>query len=251
LSFFIPILVFSVFVTAFVSGVMSLGGGTILMGIFGWVLPVSVAMMLHGVAQIASNGSRGLIYWRHIQWPILLHYFIGAIVCLAFFAWLAYVPDKIVLFLLLGLIPLANFAVPKNYALDITKRPTAIICGFLVSACMLTAGVSGPLLDTFYVKSSLNRFEVHATKGITQSIGHILKIIYYAFFLGLLDTATETVPGWVYLAVIPAAYVGVLAARRVLTAMSDAQFRNYVQTFNVLLGLTFLSRAFTLWLESS
>jgi len=217
LSFFLPVLLFCVFATSFISGVMSLGGGTILMGIFGWVMPVSVAMMLHGVAQIASNGTRGLIYWRHIQWPILGNYFIGAGLCVAVFTWLAFIPDKIILFLLLGLIPLANVMTPKNLALDITKRGTAIVCGFLVSACMLTAGVSGPLLDTFYVKSRLDRFEVHATKGVTQTIGHIIKIIYYAVFLGFLDQATESISGWMYLAVIPAAYFGVLASRRVLT----------------------------------
>ena len=35
----ITILLTSVFATAFISGVLSLGGGSILMGIFGWILP--------------------------------------------------------------------------------------------------------------------------------------------------------------------------------------------------------------------
>ena len=74
----ITILLTSVFATAFISGVLSLGGGSILMGIFGWILPISTAMILHGITQAAANASRSWIYRDHIQWHILGYYFIGA-----------------------------------------------------------------------------------------------------------------------------------------------------------------------------
>ena len=232
--------------TSFISGVMSLGGGTILMGIMGWVLPVSVAMMLHGVTQIASNGTRGLIYWRHIYWPVLLKYFIGAAICVSIFAWIAYVPDKIVLFLLLGIMPFGNYLTPKKYALDITRGGTAYLCGFLVSACLLTAGVSGPILDVFYNKSTLNRYQIHATKGVTQSIGHLIKVIYFAFILNLMDDALAVLPLWVFAAVIPLAYLGVYLARRVVQAMSDDQFRSWTQYITMAIGTVFLIKALNL-----
>lgn len=242
MSYLIPSLLVAVFGTSFISGALSLAGGSILMGIFGWVLPVSVAMILHGVVQAASNGSRSIIYWRHIQWQILGHYAIGAVICIAILAWIAFVPNKAVLFLLLGIMPFANLVVPKGYALDIERTGNAVACGFIVSACLLTAGVSGPLLDIFYVKTSLTRYQIQATKGLTQAIGHIIKVIYFGFLLNLISEAGDIIPLWVFIAVIPLAYLGNLSAKRIVHAMSDNQFKNMTKWITMGLGLIFLGR---------
>ena len=45
-------------ITSFISGVLSMAGGMILMGIFSFFLAVPAAMMLHGITQPFSNGSR-------------------------------------------------------------------------------------------------------------------------------------------------------------------------------------------------
>ena len=64
-------------------------------------------MILHGITQAAANASRSWIYRDHIQWHILGYYFIGAVICTGIFSWLAFVPNKAVLFLCLGLLPFA------------------------------------------------------------------------------------------------------------------------------------------------
>ena len=108
--------------TSFLSGVLSLGGGTLLMGIFAWLMPVSVAMMLHGVTQFTSNFSRWWLYRANTQWTLLKGYFIGAGLCLVAFSWIAFLPGKIALFLVLGLLPFVNFLVPREYTLSVTMR---------------------------------------------------------------------------------------------------------------------------------
>jgi len=247
----ISILLTSVFATSFISGVFSLGGGSILMGIFGWVLPVSTAMILHGITQAASNGSRSWIYREHIQWNILGFYFVGATVCTAIFGWLAFVPDKAVLFLCLGALPFAHLLLPKSYALDITRRGNAVSCGFLVTASLLVAGVSGPILDVYYVKTPLTRFQIHATKGLTQAIGHLVKVGYFAAILGLLEDGTDGLPIWVFIAVIPLAYLGNLAAKRVVHALEDQQFKNYTQGVTMILGVVFLAKGIELLISGA
>ena len=86
---------------SFMSGVLSLGGGKLLMGIFAWIMPVSEAMMLQGVTQITSYFARWQLYRTHTRWPLLTGTFAGAALCLAAFSWIACVPGKIPLFLLL------------------------------------------------------------------------------------------------------------------------------------------------------
>ncbi len=232
--------------TSFVSGVLSLGGGTILMGVFVWVLPVSVAMILHGVTQIAANGSRAWIYREHIQWNILGGYLAGAAACLLLFAAFLFVTNKILVFLLLGILPFANFLAPKNMALDITKPFMPAVCGFTNVGTLMLAGVSGPLLDVFFVKSPLNRFQTHATKGLTQVLGHMAKVIYFILILRLVEDGDLILPLWVFAAVVPLAYLGSILSRRVVVAMSDHQFRWLTQGASMAIGAIFLYRAFSL-----
>ena len=54
--------------TSFLSGIFGMAGGMILIGILLALMPVPDAMMLHGVTQMASNGWRGLLWWRHVRW---------------------------------------------------------------------------------------------------------------------------------------------------------------------------------------
>tara|TARA_B100001964_G_C13986325_1_gene488575 strand:- start:382 stop:687 length:306 start_codon:yes stop_codon:yes gene_type:complete len=99
--------------------------------------------------------------------------------------------------------------------LDISRSGTGYVCCFVVSACLLTAEVSGTLLDVFYNRSSLTRFQIHATKGIILTVGHLIKVIYFTFVLNLMGEATTVLPLWVFGTVIPLTYLGVFSARRV------------------------------------
>jgi uncharacterized membrane protein YfcA len=242
----IAFLLVCVAATSFMSGVLSLGGGTLLMGIFAWLMPVSVAMMLHGVTQFTSNFARWWLYRPHTQWKLLNGYFIGAGLCLVVFTWIAFVPGKIALFLVLGLLPFVNFLVPREYALSVTRRGGALACGIVNTACLLTAGVSGPILDVFYINSGLTRQQIIATKGFTQTTGHLLKIFYFGTFLGLAGDVTGHLPLWVFAAAVPLAFLGVWGARIIVNVISDDQFRVLSQAATMGIGLLFLGRAVVL-----
>lgn len=212
------------------------------MGIFGWVLPVAVAMILHGVIQVTSNATRFFLYYQHVHWRILRGYMLGTAICVALFAWAAFVPDKVVLFLVLGISPFLQFALPKNMSLDITKRGAATSSGFIVTAILLSAGVSGSILDLYYTKSPLTRYQTHATKALTQMLGHSIKIGYFITILGIANPELGYLPSWIYIAVIPAAYFGTKLARQYLAKISDHQFRNWTQGVTLVIGAVFLVR---------
>jgi uncharacterized membrane protein YfcA len=59
-------------VTSFISGIFGMAGGMLLIGFLLMMLPVPVAMVFHGVIQIAANGWRSYLWRRHINWAVVL-----------------------------------------------------------------------------------------------------------------------------------------------------------------------------------
>ena len=76
------ILAIVAFATAVLSGVFGMAGGVILMGVYVVALPVRDAMVLHGVTQLAANGSRALFLVEHARWRVVGTYAVGAVAAL-------------------------------------------------------------------------------------------------------------------------------------------------------------------------
>jgi len=66
----LPLLGFASLATSFVSGILGMAGGMILLGILLAVLPLSTAMTLHGITQFAANGGRAFMLRREVDWRI-------------------------------------------------------------------------------------------------------------------------------------------------------------------------------------
>jgi uncharacterized membrane protein YfcA len=243
------------FLTSTISGIFGMSGGMILMGYLAFVLPVSAAMMMHGATQATANGYRAFLNRCDIDWWIFARYTLGAATGLALITAIAFVPSKATMYLLLGLVPFAAAAVPQKWALDVTRRGAAEICGFLVTLLNLTAGVAGALLDVFFVRTTLTRHQVVATKAVTQTLSHILKLIYF----GLIVAAVSDRPGatdglhylplWIFIAVIPCAMLGTTAGKRVLDRMSDTNFRRWSQRITLVIGAVLLAQGVSLILR--
>lgn len=229
------------FATSVVSAVLGMAGGMILMGVYAAALPVQVAMILHGVTQLFANGFRAFLLRDRIYTTGLVWYALGAFAALGFFTWLALVVSGPVLFLLLGAIPLSLSILPRRFAPRFESRVSASVCGALVTAAHLLAGVSGPLLDVFFVRAKLDRFEVIATKAVTQTAGHALKILYFAVLVPGPDLEVE-LPIWLYPALVACAYFGTRAGGRILESLSDADFRRWTGRVVIALSIVYVLR---------
>ena len=188
------ILVLATLVTSFISGVLSMAGGMILMGVFGFFLTVPAAMVLHGIAQAFSNGSRVWLYRHLIKWRVLVFYCIGALVVLAAFSIFRFVPDIGLVFILIGAFPFLALLLPDRIDLDMEKPRVSFSSGIVVTTAQMLAGASGPVLDIFYVQSAMSKEEILGTKAVTQTLGHILKLIYYGSLRPLLPTPCSSRP---------------------------------------------------------
>ncbi|MBO6704346.1 MAG: sulfite exporter TauE/SafE family protein [Pseudomonadales bacterium] len=221
-------------ITSLISGVLSMAGGMILMVVFGFFLSVPVAMVLHGVAQAFSNGSRVWIYRRHIRWRVLGFYAIGALAMTAVFAVFTFVPSIGLVFMLIGTFPFLALAIPKSIHLDMEKGPVAVLSGVLVTVAQLLAGASGPVLDIFYVQSEMTKEQILGTKAVTQTLGHILKLIYYG---SVMAVASTQLPLWVVPAVVAAAILGNYLGSLIVARMTDNQFKQIGRYVVMVIGV--------------
>ncbi|MEE4298101.1 MAG: sulfite exporter TauE/SafE family protein [Pseudomonadales bacterium] len=218
----------TVLATSVLSGVLGMAGGMILMAVLTLLLPVPVAMMLHGVTQAGANGSRAFFLRAHVRWSVLPPYLLGVGACITFFAVFTLIPDRSVVLMLVGLFPWIGRVLPAIERLDVERRGPAFACGAIVTAAQLLAGASGPLLDIFFLRSRLSRHEIVATKAITQTLGHLTKLGYYgtlAFLPGDGLVLDGDAPAWLFVAVVPVALLGTRIGTRLLDRIEDAQFR--------------------------
>lgn len=207
--------------TAFLSGIFGMAGGLILIGVLLLLLPVPEAMALHAVTQMASNGWRGLLWWRHVRWHIVTVYLIGCALALGAWALTQYVPSKPVALLMLGVTPFLVRLLPKSLKPNPDSAPQAISYGVFCTTLMLLTGVSGPIFDTFFLGGNLDRREIVATKSVCQVFGHAMKLIY---FTALIGQGTEIDP-LVAVIAVAASMLGTSLARPVLEMLTDAQYR--------------------------
>ena len=234
----LTLLAISALVTSFISGILGMAGGMILMGILLAVLPLPVAMLLHGITQLASNGWRAFLWRRSVDWRVFRGYLYGALIATAAFAAVKLVVGKPIALIVMGLTPFLALALPEKLHLNVERRGHPLACGAICSALSLTAGVSGPILDVFFVRSKMTRHAVVATKAITQSLSHVLKIIYFGAFVAVEGGAVH--PGLAATMVI-LAFAGTSLSRRVLERMNDASFRFWTRSTVMTLGVFYLA----------
>lgn len=242
------VVLFSVFATSVLSGVLGMAGGMVLMGVLAWFLPVEAAMVLHATTQFFANGSRAFFHRRHIFTKTMPHYAAGLLLVFAVFSIVLYVPNRAVVFTLLGIAPFVALAIPKDRKLDFTKPLHAFTCGLSVMGFQLTGGVSGPLLDLYFQHTHLTRHQTVATKAATQAISHTARFIYFGFIAATLSDTATTLPWWIFFAVIPVAIAGTHASKFILEKMTDKQFYKLTQKALILIGGFYLCKAATLWL---
>jgi uncharacterized membrane protein YfcA len=209
--------------TAFLSGLFGMAGGMILIGVLLVLMPLPAAMVLHAITQMASNGWRAFLWRAHIKWRPVSVYLIGCAIALAVWSITRYVPDKPIALLLLGITPFMARLLPS----DVKPNPDSIwqgsVYGSICMGLMLMTGVSGPLLDTFFLGGNFERRQIIATKATCQVASHLTKLIYFG---GIIDQAATLNPVLALVA-IAASMLGTTLSRRVLEAMSDQQFRRW------------------------
>lgn len=240
------IIIVSALITAFISGLFGMAGGMIFMGIIATFLGVAEAMVVHGAVQSVSNSFRTYLLRPDIRWDILGYHAMGAVPAVGLLLLMSVTLNKAQLYLALGLLP-AILWLPKNWLAGDAEKPAhAVLCGAMVMGLNLTAGVAGPALDFFYVKTGLSRLEIVATKAMTMFVSHMSKIAYFGIPLIASEGLGGLPPLWVFLAAIPTVLLGTFMGTRLLHKLSDVGFRSYTKYLVTVIGVIYVFRGIAL-----
>jgi uncharacterized membrane protein YfcA len=227
----------TIVVSSFISGVFGMAGGMVLLGVLLVYFDVATAMVLFSIIQLGANGWRALHWRQFVLWPIFGWYAAGAMLAFAVMRYVAYVPDKAVVYLLLGLLPFAVEALPQPFRPNIEWRGIPFITGILTTVIQFLAGVGGLFLDIFFQKSRLDRKTTNATKAVTQTFSHLLRGVYFGSLAGIGELSMTMWAPAIVLAII-----GAMLAPYVVERMSDAGFRQWTRVIIFALAAIYLIR---------
>jgi uncharacterized protein len=168
--------------TASISGLFGMMGGSLLINILAFILPVAAVIPLHGVNQFFSNVTRASLLRQYIDWKILFSFaggsFIG-IMCSSF----VYKTYRIEWAVYLGicLLNLLTVFKPKTSLLYLKQSGYFLlgICGSFIS---LFSGAVGPFYGPFFMREDWSKEERMARFAAAQSFGHLLKVPVFMSF---------------------------------------------------------------------
>ncbi|MDB5588035.1 MAG: putative rane transporter protein [Devosia sp.] len=226
----------AVFTTSAISGVFGMAGGLILLALLLIILPVGTAIAVQGVIQIVANGSRAILSRKFIDWRILGTMMLGLATAGVILWIVRYTPALATVYVAVGLMPILVWIPASWLQLDAAKPVHAFVCGFVGGGLNLTVGVSGPSIDIFFIRTTLDRRTVVATKAAMQVLSHIAKVVFY-WQATMVLTSIEW--GAVALAA-PFAIAGTSAGYWVLQRMNDVNFRVWMRWIVTGIGLYYL-----------
>lgn len=229
--------------SSFVSGIFGMAGGQIFLAVLLLYLPVAASLVVFATVQVASGAWRCLLWRRYVHWRVSWQYIVGSLLAYGAMTFVSFVPNKPMVYLGIGLMPFAAFALPKRFAPSITRPGAAYLCGAFVMTMQLIVGQAGNILDIFFQASELDRKTVVATKALTQLVAQVLRIIYFGALAG--DVAAA-IPPWAWACFLATAIGGTSLAPIVLHRMTDDGFRKWTKVIIACFSAIYVARG--LWL---
>ncbi len=110
----------------------------------------------------------------------------------------------------------------------------------------LSAGLAGPALDFFYVKTAPTRKAIVATKAVTVFMSHLVKIGYFGIPLLRNQGLRDLPPAWVLIAAVPVVIIGTKLGTGLLERFSNIGFRKHARILVTLVGAIYVLRGLAL-----
>lgn len=230
------LLLISAFFSAVLTSLTGLAGGVLLISILSSLLPLGQAIALHGLLQMISNGSRVVIFFKHINWAISLRFCLAIIPGCFLGVRLFEIFDPALLKLLIACsILLTVWFSQVKYEWTV-KKVYFIPIGFFLSSLSMVVGVVGPMLAPFLLSMRKSKEEFVATKSFCQGSVQAVKVVLFLTVIKfdyLIHSQKIIVLG---LAII----LGSLFGKILLKKISEQTFFKLVSALLVVLALNLM-----------
>ncbi len=218
------LIVFTSFIGSAMTATFSIGGGLLLIAVMSSLLPGNAIIPVHGAIMIGSNAGRAGLLVRHVDWPIIGWFVIGAIIGATIGATIVTtLPSWIFRLLIAGFIIFTQWG-PKIKTIGLGPKAYAL-AGTISTFLTLFVGASGPFMSSIISKvAHLTRQGVIATSGACMTIQHSLKTFIFAaagFFYA------EWLP--LIMASLLSGFLGTAIGTRILSHMPEHLFRSLLK----------------------
>ena len=183
----LAVLCLAAFLASILSAVVGMAGGIVLLTVMLLYFEPLIAIPLHGVIQLVSNGSRTVIQRAHVRWDLVWRY---AILLLP----MAYVGLSAARALspelartLIGVFVLLATWRPGWLTLGTHPEQTQprqrfVVLGGAMGFLQMNIGATGPLIAPFFLNLGLTRQALVGSKAAVQTLGHVTKILLFGAF---------------------------------------------------------------------
>ena len=183
-GFELAVLGVAALLTSILSAVVGMAGGITLLAVMLLFLEPLVAIPLHGVIQLVSNGSRSWIQRSHVDRGIVWRYalpllpmgFVGLALAEA-------LPPAATRALIGAFVLLATWApgvlLLGSHPERAERSRRFLLLGSVVGVINMTVGATGPLIAPFFLNLGLSRQALVGTKAACQTLGHLAKVLVF------------------------------------------------------------------------
>lgn len=205
-----------------------IGGGAVMLAVLATLLPAPAIIPVHGLVQLGSNVGRTAILLRHIHLDVVLPFFIGALIGVAFGGAFVVQLDAGVLQIGVGLFVLWSILFrPPNF-----MRKSSAVAGGFSSFLTMFFGGTGPFVASYVKTLELDRMSHVATHATLMTIQHLLKTIAFGF----LGFAFSNWAGFTALLIV-FGFLGTVVGRRVLMRIDERRFKIALNVILTVLAL--------------
>ena len=238
ISFVDVVLIVAAFATSLISGVIGLGGGTILAALMFVVLPPAQALPLHAFVQVFSNASRTVANFRHVAFGSLFVFTAAAIPATIAIAPLVVKGNPDAIRLAMGIFLLATFDGRWIDRMGLTGKLGLGLAGIIAGGLGSVVGATGAMMAPFFFRAAWRKETIVGTQAVCQGVAHIVKLVAFA------TLGVNLIADWpLAMAMIFAVIAGTFSGKALLDRVEDRWFRRLYAVTILVLGVQLIVQA--------
>jgi uncharacterized membrane protein YfcA len=227
---------FLVTLGALVTSLTGLGGGTLILAGLLLFFPPEISIPLHSFTQFSANGLRTGIFFKHVNWSVVIAYGLLMLPSTWLAAKMFYLINPSVLKLIVGIFILASITPWKIKPTEEPEKKTFVLLGALSGFMGVFVGAIGPAVVPFFNRLKLSRDGILSTKSAGQMILQLSKIIAFSGAAGVNFLAMKNHVG----VLVCGTLLGVLISIPIGKKISDHKFNLAVNALLALISIKVL-----------